>query len=374
MKKKILVVLGTRPEAIKLAPVILELRKDDAFLVHVCNTEQQKELSNQTLNFFGITPNFKLNVMTPNQSLSSLQCLIMSRLNDLLLQNKYDAIIVQGDTMTVFAASLVAFYQSVPIFHVEAGLRSHNLASPFPEEAIRKMVSNITALHFAPTEIAVNNLLNEGVGSSVIHNVGNTVLDALLHCLPEQLVEHSTQTLFEHGVLPQNNLPILVTIHRRENHGSKLIQILQAISELAQKYSQFTFICPVHPNPNVKEKVESWFNSKKLDNVKLVNPLDYPDLVAILRRAKVVLTDSGGIQEEACAFNVPIVVLRDTTERMEGVQAGFAFLAGTETTQIVNVASPFFEKPCLLTKGKNPYGDGQSSIKIRTLIREFFQI
>ncbi len=372
--KNILVVLGTRPEAIKLAPVILELKKDDSFVVHVCNTEQQKELSNQTLAFFGITPDFKLDVMTPNQSLSSLQCLIMNRLNELLLQHKYDAIIVQGDTMTVLAASLVSFYQSVPLFHVEAGLRSHNLASPFPEEAIRKMVSNIATLHFTPTEMATDNLLKEGVSSKIIHNVGNTVLDALLHYLPEPLVNLTTQELSKKGILPKNNLSVLVTIHRRENHGAKLIQILQAISELAQKNSQFTFICPVHPNPNVKDRVETWFKSQNLSNVKLVEPLNYPELVAILKHAKVVLTDSGGIQEEACAFNIPIIVLRDTTERMEGVHAGFAFLAGTETAQILRIANPFFEKKHLLVQRQNPYGDGQSSVKIRALIREFFQI
>ena len=241
--KNILVVLGTRPEAIKLAPVILDLRKKPEYNVLVCNTEQQKELSNQTLGFFGINADFKLDVMRPNQTLAGVQSRILTALSDVFSSNKIDATIVQGDTMTVFCGALVSFYNRVPVFHVEAGLRSYDLFEPFPEEAMRQMTSRITDLHFAPTQLAYDSLIKEDIKKEKITLTGNTVIDAL-SCLSEETMEKAKYALEQRGVVLNDKL-VLVTVHRRENHGERLDRILDAIITLTKKYPDHQFVLPV---------------------------------------------------------------------------------------------------------------------------------
>lgn len=370
--KNILVVLGTRPEAIKLAPVVLELRKNPEYNVLVCNTEQQKELSNQTLGFFGIDADFKLDVMRPNQTLAGVQSRILTALSDVFTNNKIDATIVQGDTMTVFCGALVSFYNRVPVFHVEAGLRSYDLFEPFPEEAMRQMTSRITDLHFAPTKLAYDSLVKEDIKPEKIFLTGNTVIDAL-SCLSDETMNNAKSALESRGVKLNDKL-VLVTAHRRENHGERLDRILSAITTLTQKYTDHQFVLPVHPNPNVHDKVYAALEN--LPNVILTEPLDYPELVCLMKNTKMVLTDSGGIQEEAPTFGNPVLVMRYETERTEGVTAGFAKLVGADIDKIL------FECDAILSRDKsetrldgtkNPYGDGHAAQKIATAIKEFWK-
>ncbi|MDO4527301.1 MAG: UDP-N-acetylglucosamine 2-epimerase (non-hydrolyzing) [bacterium] len=361
--KTIIVILGTRPEAIKLAPVILELRKQPEFHVLVCNTEQQKELSNQTLSFFGIEADYKLNVMRPNQSLAGVQSRILSALSDIYEQNKIDATIVQGDTMTVFCGALVSFYNKIPVYHVEAGLRSYDLFEPFPEEAMRQMTARITDLHFAPTPKAAEALKQEGIPAERIHMTGNTVIDALT-CLSPETICAAEKKLSDLGIKLNDKL-VLITAHRRENHGERLDRILSAIGTLTDKYSDHQFVLPVHPNPNVHDKVYAALESKP--NVILTSPMDYPELVCMMKHSKLVLTDSGGIQEEAPTFGNPVLVMRYETERTEGIDAGFAKLVGADIDLIVSECSNILSIDKAATRldgSKNPYGDGRSSRRI----------
>lgn len=370
--KNIIVILGTRPEAIKLAPVILELRKNPNYHVFICNTEQQKELSNQTLGFFGIKADFNLDVMRPNQTLAGVQSRILTALSDIYQNNHFDATIVQGDTMTVFCGALVSFYNRVPVFHVEAGLRSYDMFEPFPEEAMRQMTSRITDLHFAPTDLARDSLIKENIPANKITLTGNTVIDAL-SCLSAETLDSAVAKLKERGIRLDDKL-VLVTAHRRENHGERLDRILDSIVQLTREFSDHQFVLPVHPNPNVHDKVYA-----RLGNIKsviLTNPMDYPELVCIMQHAKLVLTDSGGIQEEAPTFGAPVLVMRYETERTEGVKAGFATLVGADPDKILEHARAILSKPKKLTRldgGKNPYGDGQAASKIANRIREFWK-
>ena len=291
--RTILVILGTRPEVIKLAPVILSLR--NSYNVLVCNTEQQKELSNNTLKFFGIRADFNLNVMNFNQKLSEVQVRILSELSKIFVKVKIDACIVQGDTMTAFCGALISFYNKVPVFHIEAGLRSYKIFEPFPEEAIRQMIARITELHLAPTLSSKQSLLKENVPSNKIFVTGNTVIDSLKFFLAKmnQKVVHK---LKKKGVTLNDKL-VLITVHRRENHGERLNRILSAITILSKKYPDHQFVIPVHPNPNVHDRIYHSF--KNVSNVILTSSLDYPEIVYIMKNAKLILTDSGGIQEEA---------------------------------------------------------------------------
>lgn len=372
MKRRIFVALGTRPEAIKLAPVILELKRQTAdFDVVVCNTEQQKELSNQTLSYFGLKADYNLNVMIPNQTLVGLQCKISDAVSSLFDRSRFDAVIVQGDTMTVFACALTAFYHRIPVFHVEAGLRSYNLGEPFPEEALRQMVSRIATVHFAPAEGAVNALLAEGVCPDMVYKTGNTVIDAL-KCLDDSVIANSQRALTFKGVELSREL-VLVTVHRRENHGERLMRILLAVQELAVRFHNIQFIVPVHPNPNVHDKVCTILGG--LTNVKLTAPMDYPELVTVMKHSKLILTDSGGIQEEAPTFGVPVLVMRYKTERMEGVDAGFSKLVGADTDVIVRAAESVLSKSNEETRRDgllNPYGDGFAARRICDAIKEYF--
>lgn len=370
-KRNILFVFGTRPEVIKLAPVILELKKyPDDYNVIICNTEQQRELSNQTLSYFGLKADINLDCMRENQTLASVQSRILTSLDKIFEDNKIDATIVQGDTITVLTGSLVSFYHKVPVFHVEAGLRSYDLFEPFPEEAMRQMTSRVAQLHFAPTEANKIALLKEGIDEDKISVLGNTVIDALF-CLSEATLSQA-EKFFTDKSIDINERLVLITVHRRENHGERIDRILQAISDLVKKYPDHTFVLPVHPNPNVKDKVHAKLG--EFENVHLLPPLDYPNLVYLMKKAKLILTDSGGIQEEAPSFGCPTLVMRYETERQEGIEAGVSILVGADYDKIMDLSTDILSKEKSQTRLKvqNPYGDGNSSLKIERLIREYF--
>ncbi len=370
-KKNILVVFGTRPEVIKLAPVIIELKKHEKYNVIICNTEQQKELSNQTLEYFGLKADINLDCMRPNQSLGEVQSRILLGLEKVFSENNIDATIVQGDTMTVLTASLVSFYHKVPVFHVEAGLRSYDIYEPFPEEIMRQMTSRVAQLHFAPTEKNKKALLDEGIAEEKITVTGNTVIDALF-CLSDEVIEKSAQFFKEKNININDKL-VLVTAHRRENHGERIDRIIKAIYDLATKYSDHEFVIPVHPNPNVKNKIHSALEQVK--NVHLLAPLDYPYLVYLMRNAKLILTDSGGIQEEAPTFGCPTLVMRYETERQEGIDAGVSTLVGADYDKIIQLSEEVLSKDKTLSRltAQNPYGNGHSAELIEKLIREYFK-
>lgn len=371
-KKNILVVFGTRPEVIKLAPVIIELRKHSEYNVIVCNTEQQKELSNQTLEYFGLKADINLDCMRPNQPLAEIQSRILLNLDKVFNEQTIDATIVQGDTMTVLTGALVSFYHKVPVFHVEAGLRSYDIYEPFPEEVMRQMTSRVTQLHFAPTEKNKQALLREGIDESKISVTGNTVVDALF-CLSDDVIARS-KSFFEDKNITINDKLVLITAHRRENHGERLDRIIKAIYDLAIKYTDHTFVIPVHPNPNVKDKIHEKLG--KLSNIHLLTPLDYPYLVYLQRNAKLILTDSGGIQEEAPTFGCPTLVMRYETERQEGIEAGVSTLVGADYARILSLSENILSKEKSQTRltAQNPYGDGHSAEKIEKLIRKFFKM
>lgn len=371
-KKNILVVFGTRPEVIKLAPVIIELRKHSEYNVIVCNTEQQKELSNQTLEYFGLKADINLDCMRPNQPLAEIQSRILLNLDKVFNEQTIDATIVQGDTMTVLTGALVSFYHKVPVFHVEAGLRSYDIYEPFPEEVMRQMTSRVTQLHFAPTEKNKQALLREGIDENKISVTGNTVVDALF-CLSDDVIARS-KSFFGDKNITINDKLVLITAHRRENHGERLDRIIKAIYDLAIKYTDHTFVIPVHPNPNVKDKIHEKLG--KLSNIHLLTPLDYPYLVYLQRNAKLILTDSGGIQEEAPTFGCPTLVMRYETERQEGIEAGVSTLVGADYARILSLSKNILSKEKSQTRltAQNPYGDGHSSEKIEKLIREFFKM
>ncbi len=369
--KNILFVFGTRPEVIKLAPVILELKKyPDAYNVIICNTEQQKELSNQTLSYFGLKADINLDCMRENQSLASVQSRILTSLDKIFNENKIDATIVQGDTITVLTGSLISFYHKIPVFHVEAGLRSYDIFEPFPEEIMRQMTSRVAQIHFAPTESNKKALLLENIEEKKISVVGNTVIDALF-CLSDEINAKAQGFYSEKGIKLDEKL-VLITVHRRENHGERIDRILQAISDLVSKYSDHTFILPVHPNPNVKDKVYAKLGQFK--NVYLLPPLDYPNLVYLMKNAKLILTDSGGIQEEAPSFGCPTIVMRYETERKEGIEAGVSILVGADYDKIIENSEKVLdrEKSQTRLKAQNPYGDGKTAEKIEKLIRAYF--
>lgn len=370
-RKNLLVVFGTRPEVIKLAPVILEARKyPDRFNVIICNTEQQKELSNQTLSYFGLKADINLDCMRPNQSLAEVQVRILSALDDVFKTNKIDATIVQGDTMTVLCGALTSFYNKIPVFHVEAGLRSYDIYEPFPEEVMRQMASRVTALNFAPTEKNRQALLKENISEKSIHVVGNTVIDALF-CLSEETITNAGRFFEDNGVKIDDKL-VLITAHRRENHGERIDRILDAVEYLAKKHADHTFVIPVHPNPNVKDKIHS--RLEKYANIKLFKPLDYPNLVFLMKNAKLILTDSGGIQEEAPSFGCPTLVMRYETERHEGIDAGVSKLVGADYDKIVTESEIVLSntKAATRLKAQNPYGDGTSANKILNIIDHYF--
>ena len=369
--KNIIFIFGTRPEIIKLAPVILEMKKQpDKFNIILGNTEQQKELSKQTLKYFGLKADIDLDCMRENQSLSEVQSRILTSLDEVYKERDIDGTIVQGDTMTVLCGALTSFYHKIPVFHVEAGLRSYDIYEPFPEEIFRQMTTRVAALHFAPTNVNKDALIKEGIKEEKIHVVGNTVIDALF-CLSKEVIESSIDFYKGHGI-EVNDKIVLITAHRRENHGERIDKIINAIAYLAKKYENHTFIIPVHPNPNVHDKIYSRLGNTS--NIKLLPPLDYPNLVYLMENAKLILTDSGGIQEEAPSFACPTLVMRYETERKEGIDAGVSKLVGADYEKITAESERILSGTKAETRlsVKNPYGDGMASVRIVDIIEDYF--
>jgi UDP-N-acetylglucosamine 2-epimerase (non-hydrolysing) len=373
MKKRILFVFGTRPEAIKLAPLIIELHRfPEAFEVHVCVTAQHRQMLDQVLRFFEIVPDRDLDIMKPNQTLFDVTSTSLRDLNDVILSITPDWVIVQGDTTTVFTAALASYYNHTKVAHVEAGLRSFNKFAPFPEEMNRVMTSHIADVHFAPTENAKTNLLREGIRKDDIFVVGNTVIDALLHGVrkvrnlpPENFGDAFRTVDFRYL---SNKKIILVTGHRRENFGAPFENICGALRELAAR-DDVIVIYPVHLNPNVRKPVFDIL--KGIDTVRLIEPLDYPAFIWLMEKSYLILTDSGGVQEEAPSLGKPVLVMREVTERTEGVDAGTAKLVGTDRETIVREATMLLDDPQQygsMAHRKNPYGDGNSSQKIREVL------
>lgn len=329
--KKILVVLGTRPEAIKLAPVILELKKNHFFSVRVCITSQHGDMIMPVLNFFQIQPDIDLKIMKKNQSLSELTATLISTLAETFLIEKPDAVMIQGDTTTTFATALVSFYHKIKVIHIEAGLRTHNNQNPFPEELNRTLTSQLADIHFAPTEENKNNLKKEGIHRNC-WVVGNTVIDALNIGLQKIKENHKPYDAFlsENGI--KKNF-ILITLHRRESFGPDLESVCEALKTLSKQLPQYQFIYPVHPNPNIHNPVHAKLGNSK--NILLLPPLDYPKFIHLMSLATLILSDSGGIQEEAPSLNIPILILRDETERKEVLEMGLGVLVGTKKETIV---------------------------------------
>lgn len=363
----VLLVFGTRPEAIKMAPLVMALNADERFRVSVCVTAQHREMLDQVLELFEIKPDYDLNVMTDGQSLHDTAANILQGMQNVLIESKPDRVLVHGDTLSTSTAALAAYYQKIPIGHVEAGLRTGDLYSPWPEEGNRKLASAIADLHFAPTKVAKKNLLREGVPSSSIEITGNTVIDALFWVktkilkTPNILADFNTSYSF----LGESNPLILVTGHRRENFGSGFERICMALRDIASRYRHVSVVYPVHLNPNVQEPVNRLLND--IPNVYLIPPQHYVPFVALMMRAKLILTDSGGIQEEAPSLGKPVLVMRDTTERPEAVAAGTVKLVGTATNSIVEAVSELLTDEAeyqRMSNAANPYGDGEASTRI----------
>lgn len=369
MPLKTLSIFGTRPEAIKMAPLVLQLATDSRFDSKVCVTAQHREMLDQVLDLFDLTPDFDLNLMKSGQTLTDVTTAIIQGLKPVLEAFKPDVVLVHGDTATTFAASLAAYYQQIPIAHVEAGLRTNDLYSPWPEEGNRRLTGSLAKLHFAPTETSRQNLLKEGVASSAISVTGNTVIDALLSVV-ERLNSPASalQTQFDEqfAFLPRDNRMVLITGHRRENFGGGFERICQALANTARKFPDVEFVYPVHLNPNVREPVQRLLAD--IGNVHLIEPLDYLPFVYLMTRSYLILTDSGGIQEEAPALGKPVLVMRDTTERPEAVDAGTVKLVGTEVESITHQLSELLSNEAAYQKmsfAHNPYGDGTACAQIR---------
>lgn len=365
--KKISFIFGTRPEAIKLAPVILALKADPQFDCHVCVTAQHREMLDQVLQVFEIVPDVDLNLMQHNQTLAGLTARAIESLDRYFSNKQPDMVMVQGDTTTVFCAALSAFYHHIPIAHVEAGLRTFNLDSPWPEEANRVLTSHLADLHFAPTATSRANLLKEGVPDDKIFVTGNTVIDALFIALDK--IKHAPPPIpgLSQHLLRQDSKEqlILITGHRRENFGEGFKNICQAISQLAARFPQIAFVYPVHLNPNVQKPVNGFLAGHS--NIHLISPLDYLPFVALMNRATLILTDSGGVQEEAPSLGKPVLVMRDTTERPEAVEMGTVKLVGTNTQAIIdNITTLLNDKNAYETMANavNPYGDGNAASRI----------
>ncbi|MCL0035150.1 UDP-N-acetylglucosamine 2-epimerase (non-hydrolyzing) [Thermodesulfovibrionales bacterium] len=388
--KKILIVFGTRPEAIKMAPVIQKLEAESSLLdkkrqtgqttlkAIVCVTAQHREMLDQVLKTFDIFPEYDLDIMRENQDLFDVTTSSLSGLKKILTQEKPDLVMVQGDTTTAFVAGLAAYYLKIPVAYVEAGLRTYNKYSPFPEEKNRHLLSALADYHFTPTKLAKSNLVREGVPEDRIWVTGNTVIDALLTVSSRQKTVRSKKnwvtyfkekynlTLSSNADTNHNHLKlILITGHRRENFGEGFKNICMALKEIAEKREDVTIVYPVHLNPNVQQPVKTILNSKH--NIHLIEPLQYEQFVFLMNNSYIILTDSGGIQEEAPSLGKPVLVMRDTTERPEGIEAGTVKLVGTDKHAIINNTLELLDNPSLydkMSKAINPYGDGKAAERI----------
>lgn len=370
--KRILVIFGTRPEAIKLSPVILHLRRHTGFAVRTCATAQHRDLLDQVLHVFRIEPDYDLNLMLPGQSLAKSASRILAALEEVLQQDEPDLVMVQGDTTTTLCGALAAFYRRTPVAHVEAGLRTGDLAQPFPEEMNRVVATRLSTLHFAPTEGAAENLRREGVDPARVHVTGNSGIDAVLHI--KAALDSGELSVPAWPCWPAGNKLVVVTAHRRESFGSGFERICTALAALASR-PDIHIVLPVHPNPNVREPVARLLGGRA--NVTLMNPLEYVPFVDLMRRAYMLITDSGGIQEEAPSLGKPVLVMREKTERPEAVAAGTVKLVGTDPEVILREAELLLDDATeYLRRSRvlNPYGDGQASSRITTIIRRFLQV
>ncbi|HLR09241.1 MAG TPA: UDP-N-acetylglucosamine 2-epimerase (non-hydrolyzing) [Bacillota bacterium] len=365
---KVMTVFGTRPEAIKMAPLVLELKKrTDQFLPIVVITAQHREMLDQVLDIFGITPDIDLNIMRQKQTIAQITTRVLTGLDDVLKTKKPDIVLVHGDTTTTFAASLAAFYNQIPIGHVEAGLRTGNKYSPYPEEMNRQLTGVMADLHFSPTETAKQNLLAENKPIERIVVTGNTAIDAL---------KTTVDTHYSHPVLETigNKRLVLVTAHRRENLGSHMEQMFRAIKRLVETHDDICVVYPVHLNPLVRQTASVILGGN--DRIQLIEPLDVVDFHNFAARSHLILTDSGGVQEEAPSLGVPVLVLRDTTERPEGIEAGTLKLAGTDEETIFHLADELLSNPIAheqMARAVNPYGDGEASRRIADSIVHYFK-
>lgn len=386
--KKVMLVFGTRPEAIKMCPLVKELQKDTTnFETIVCVTAQHREMLDQVLRLFDVKPDYDLNIMKHGQDLYDVTSRVLLGMRDVLQEVHPDIVLVHGDTTTSTAAALAAFYQQIPVAHVEAGLRTHNVYSPWPEEMNRQITTRIASLHLAPTQLSKQNLLDEGIAEDKIRIVGNTVIDAL-HIVLEQIktdkvVEQEIQlVLSDMGISvsllsewkQEKRRLVLITGHRRENFGEGFIHICKSIRSLAEQYPSVDFVYPMHLNPNVRKPIAEVFGanySESYPNIYLIEPLDYLPFVYMMSHSSIVLTDSGGIQEEAPGLGKPVLVMRNTTERPEAVSAGTVKLVGTDYNCIVNGVVELLneeEAYSSMARAVNPYGDGQTSARIVDLL------
>lgn len=374
--KKILLVFGTRPEAIKMAPLVKALQKDTThFETRVCVTAQHRQMLDQVLEVFEITPEYDLNIMAPNQDLYDITSKVLLGLRDVLKDFCPDVVLTHGDTTTSMAASLAAFYQQIPVGHVEAGLRTYNMLSPWPEEMNRQVTDRICTYYFAPTEMSRQNLLHENIEDKKISVTGNTVIDALLMAV--DIIAHKPgvkEQLHEEirtkGYTVGNRPYILVTGHRRENFGDGFLHICRAIKEIASSHPDMDIVYPVHLNPNVQKPVYELLSG--LENVYLISPLDYLPFIYAMQHSMLLLTDSGGVQEEAPSLGKPVLVMRNTTERPEAVEAGTVKLVGTDADAIVrNVEELLGDKEIYrqMSETHNPYGDGRACERIMAILR-----
>jgi len=374
-KLRVMVVFGTRPEAVKMSPVIKELKRHpDQIHTTVCITAQHREMLDQVLDVFEIEPEVDLDLMKPNQSLAGLTARIFSQLDPVIKTHQPDWVLIQGDTTTVMATAILGFYNQVKVGHVEAGLRTHDKWHPFPEEINRRLAGVVADLHFAPTENNRQNLLNEGVHDEIIHITGNPAIDALQHIIQQPMPQETERILAKAGIVKAGKRLVLVTAHRRENFGEPIRDICQALKRLASRYQdQITLVYPVHLNPNIQEPVQEMLAD--VENILLLPPLDYLPLVHLMKQAVLILTDSGGIQEEAPSLGIPTLVLRTHTERQEGVAAGTLRLVGTDPDAIFEAASRLLDNPQAhkeMSQAVNPYGDGHAAARIvSTLIQNW---
>ena len=382
--KKIMLVFGTRPEAIKMAPLVKEFQKrPNEFQTIVCVTGQHREMLDQVLHIFEITPDYDLNIMKQGQDLYDVTARVLLGMRDVLKEARPDVVLVHGDTTTSTAAALAAFYQQIPVGHVEAGLRTHNIYSPWPEEMNRQLTGRLATYHFAPTPLSRQNLLSEGVQENHITVTGNTVIDALYmvvekikkdKALDAELEDILKQSGYDVNRLSSGKKLILITGHRRENFGDGFISMCKAIKALTGKYPEVDFVYPMHLNPNVRKPIHEVFgeNLSGLGNMFFIEPLEYLSFVYLMEKSTIVLTDSGGIQEEAPGLGKPVLVMRDTTERPEALEAGTVKLVGTDYGKIVNEVSALVENREYydkMSKAVNPYGDGKACERIiRVLI------
>lgn len=375
--KKIMLVFGTRPEAIKMAPLVKKFQKyPEQFQTIICVTGQHREMLDQVLQIFDIKPDYDLNIMKQGQDLYDITARVLTGMREVLKEVQPDVVLVHGDTTTSTATALATFYQQIAVGHVEAGLRTHNIYSPWPEEINRQITGRIATYHFAPTSLSRQNLLLEGIQEKAITVTGNTVIDALYMvvekikkdtALSSQLKLSLQNSGYDVERLKDNRRLVLITGHRRENFGEGFIHMCNAIKTLTEKYPQIDFVYPMHLNPNVRKPIHDIFGSEQLSNMFFIEPLEYLSFVYLMEKSTVVLTDSGGIQEEAPGLGKPVLVMRDTTERPEAVDAGTVKLVGTDYEKIIYEVSRLLDDPTYynqMSKAVNPYGDGKACERI----------